>query len=101
MELVFLLAADREIQSAYEFYEHSGEGRGTLFLLHMDAVLTHLRSFPEIGPRYSGPYRRLLIPRFPFGIFYTVEPARIIVCGVLDLRQHPKAIARRLRGQAD
>jgi toxin ParE1/3/4 len=97
MELVFLDAADRDIQSAYEFYESCQEGQGTIFMLHVDAVLTHLRSFPEIGPRYSGPYRRLLIPRFPYGIFYAVEQTRIIICGVLDLRQDPKAIARRLR----
>jgi plasmid stabilization system protein ParE len=98
MELVFLFGADSDIQGAYEFYESCREGQGTIFMLHLDAVLTHLRSFPEIGPRYSGPYRRLLVPRFPYGVFYTVERNRIVVCGVIDLRQDPKMIARRLGG---
>jgi hypothetical protein len=42
--------------------------------------------------------RRLLVQGFPFGIFYTLEGRRIIVSGVMDLRQDPKVIARRLRG---
>ena len=96
MELVFLFAADSDIQRAYDFYESCREGQGTIFMLHLDAVLTHLRAFPEIGPVYSGVYRRLLIPRFPYGVFYTVEQTRIIICGVIDLRQDPKVIARRL-----
>ena len=93
-----LLSADRDIQTAYNLYEDWQEGRGTIFMQHLDVAFEQLRRFPEIGPLFRGRYRRLLVPRFPYGIFYTIEPTRILVSGVLDLRQDPKAILRRFGG---
>jgi plasmid stabilization system protein ParE len=97
-ELVFLLSADIDIQRAYEFYENYQIGRGVLFMQHLDVAFSHLRQFPEIGPTFHGDYRRLLIPGFPYGIFYTIEGARIIVAWVMDLCQDPEAIMHRLAG---
>lgn len=97
-ELVFLLSADLDIQQAYEFYEECQPGRGALFMRHLDAAFGHFRAFPEIDPLFHGKYRRLLVPRFPYGIFYTVESNRIVVAGVMHLRQNPEAILRRLGG---
>jgi hypothetical protein len=57
-----------------------------------------LFSYSEIGPLFHGKYCRLLVPRFPYGIFYTVESNRIVVAGVMYLRQNPEAILRRLGG---
>jgi plasmid stabilization system protein ParE len=51
--------------------------------------------FPLIGRLYRSRYRRLLIPRYPFGIFYVVESNRIVIHAVLDLRQDPKKIRER------
>jgi hypothetical protein len=43
-ELVFLLSADADIQEAYEYYEDYQEGRGALFISHLDVAFTHLRT---------------------------------------------------------
>jgi plasmid stabilization system protein ParE len=99
-ELVFLLSTDIDIQNAYERYEDYQEGRGALFIRHLDAAFTHMRAFPEIAPVFDGNYRRLLVPRFPYGIFYTLESGRIIIAAVEYLRQDPEAIRRRLGGQS-
>jgi hypothetical protein len=32
----------------------------------------------------------LLIPRYPFGIFYVAESNRIVIHAILDLRQDPE-----------
>ena len=98
-ELVFLLAADADIQAAHDFYEEFQAGRGEVFLRHLDAVFGRLRAFPEMAPVFSEPYRRLLVHGFPFGIFYALESRRIIIAGVMDLRQDPDSIRRRLRGR--
>ena len=95
-ELVLLLSADLDIQQAYDYYEDYQEGRGAVFMRHLDAAFGQLRRFPESGPRFHLSYRRLLVPRFPYGIFYTVEARGVIVSGVMDTRQDPKAIRRRL-----
>jgi toxin ParE1/3/4 len=97
-ELVFLLSAEVDIQKAFETYEEFYEGRGIDFLAHLDLALGSLRTFPEIAPLFLGNYRRLLIPRFPYAIFYSLESGRTIIAGVMYLRQNPEAISRRLRG---
>lgn len=95
-ELVFLLSADIDIQSAYEFYESSQEGRGKVFMRHLDLAFGRLRVFPESAPVFQEPHRRQLVHGFPYGVFYTIEGNRIIVSGVMDLRQDPGSIRRRL-----
>lgn len=97
IELVLLLSADFDIQQAYDFYEEYQEGRGAVFVRHLDAAFSQLRRFPESGSRFHLSCRRLLVPRFPYGIFYTVEARGIIVSGVMNPRQDPKTILRRLR----
>ncbi|MBB5033850.1 hypothetical protein [Prosthecobacter vanneervenii] len=57
-----------------------------------------LEVFPEIGPVvYRGNIRRVLVFRRHFGLFYVVEDRGIILHALLDLRQDPQSIMRRLR----
>jgi len=97
-DLILLLQADHDIQTAFNRYEEFQEGRGEVFMRHLDAALTLLRQHPEIAPVYGGRYRRMLIRDFPYGIFYEVQPKRIIVGAILDLRQDPKTIRQKLLG---
>ena len=97
IEIVPLLSAELDIQSAYDCYEDCREGLGTVFMHRLDESFGQLRIFPESGPIVHGGYRRLLVPGFPFGIFYTVESRGVIVSGVMDTRQDPEAIIRRLK----
>jgi hypothetical protein len=64
----------------------------------LDIALTLLRHHPEIAPVYAGPYRRMLIRDFPYGIFYQYQPTRLIVAAIMDLRQDPKTIRKKLPG---
>ena len=98
-ELVFLFSADADIQTAYEFYEAYQEGRGGVFMRHLDVAFGRLRTFPEIAPPIHEAHRRLLVHSFPYGVFYTIEGRRIIIAAVMDLRQDPEIIRRRLRGR--
>lgn len=93
-DLVLLLAAEIDVQEAFEYYQ---EGRGAVFLRHLRSAFEQLRRFPESRPRFHRSYRRLLVPQFPYGILYTVEARGVIVTGVADTRQDPEAIPRRLR----
>jgi plasmid stabilization system protein ParE len=101
IELILLLQADLDIQAAFERYEDFQAGRGEVFLRHLDAALGLLRQHPEIAPVYAGPYRRMLIREFPYGIFYEVMPTRLVIAAVVDLRQNPHTIRRRLFGPED
>lgn len=100
MEIILLLSADNDIQSAFDRYDGFQEGRGEIFMRQLDACLGLLRQQPHIAPKFAGNYRRFLMKDFPLGIFYEVQPARIVVNGIMDLRQDPKTINRRLFGRA-
>ena len=97
-DLILLLRADQDIQAAFAWHEECQPGRGEVFMRHLDAALTLLRQHPEIAPVYGGRYRRMLIRDFPYGIFYQLQPKRIVVGAIMDLRQDPKTIRRKLRG---
>jgi hypothetical protein len=66
-------------------------------MLALDAYLARMGTFPEIAPRYFEDVRRQVMQDFPYGIFYQVFPARILVTAILDLRQDPEKIRQRLR----
>ncbi len=96
-DLIFLLASEIDIQKAYERCEAVQEGRGDVFMEVLDARLGLLRANPLLGKVIEEPIRRLLLIDFPYGIFYENQPSRIIIVGVMDLRQDPVTIRRRWR----
>jgi plasmid stabilization system protein ParE len=98
IELILLQQADGDVQAAFDRYEDYQEGRGELFMRHLDAALTLLRRNPAMAPPYAGSYRRMLVRDFPYGIFYTVQPSRLVVVAVMDLRQDPETIRRKVVG---
>ena len=96
MEVVFLLAAEQELQEAYNWVAEYRRGKEGAFLTEVDSRLEHLKRFPLIGRVYRDRYRRLLVPRYPFGIFYVVESNRIVIHSVFDLRRSPEKLRERL-----
>ena len=97
-DLILLLQAELDIQGAFNRYEDFQEGRGEVFMRQLDAALTLLRRHPEIAAPYGNRYRRMLLRDFPYGVFYQVQPSRIVVAAIIDLRQDPEKIRRKLFG---
>jgi toxin ParE1/3/4 len=96
MEVVFLLAAEQDLQEAYNWVAEHRRGKEHAFLTDVDSRLEDLKRFPLIGQLCRGRYRRLLIPRYPFGIFYVVESNRIVIHSIFDLRRNPEKLRERL-----
>ena len=69
---------------------------GDRFEAEVRAALLRTVELPESAPVYAGEFRRLLVRKFDHGIFYRIHGARIVVTAVLDLRQDPTTIRRRL-----
>lgn len=89
LELVILQAAQADL---LEIYVRSGE----LAEAKIDRSLELLCEQPRMGSVFDGDLRRLVVSGSPFGVFYFVYPARIVVAAVLDLRQEPEWIRKRL-----
>lgn len=97
LEIVFLRGAEADLLAAFTRYENRLEGLGEESLIAIDGGVTLIGEFPEIAPVYHLSFRRLVVSRFPFGIFYAIESDRIVVHAVLDLRQAPEKILKRLK----
>ncbi len=97
MELILLARAEAEILETNERLEDAVEGLGQRFCERVEEALDQLVAFPWSGPVFAAPYRRVLVRDFPFGVFYCVEPRRIVVQAVMDLRQNVEDIRRKLR----
>jgi len=95
-DLVILAGAEREILEAYIELENFQDGLGARFSERIDETLELIIRHPAIGSIFCGPVRRRLVKGFPHGIFYEPSNARILIIAVLDLRQSPEAILRRI-----
>ena len=97
LELVWTRAAESDLQEIVAQLEDAHEDSGQRFLSLVDASLELLRQFPEMAPLFDPPLRRLVLHARRHGLFYTIEPRRIILHAVADLRRDPEALRRRLR----
>ena len=94
--VVFLSGADADLQAAFNRFEDYREGFGEEFMQAVDAHLARAAKFPLLAPVYLGQVRRQVLRGFPYGVFYEPHPTRIIVVAILDLRQDPESIRRRI-----
>lgn len=96
MELVILFRAEADILETQARLEDVLRGLGDRFNARAEEALDRLLVFPECGPVYSVPFRRLLIRDFPHAMFSRIEGRRVVVHAVLDVRQDTRSIPRRL-----
>lgn len=82
--IVLRPAAEDEIREAHDWYEQRRARLGGEFVV--------------CNPRVHGDVRRVLVRRFPHGIFYVVESDDIVVLAVFHGRSDPAQWRRRRYG---
>ncbi|HUF63950.1 MAG TPA: type II toxin-antitoxin system RelE/ParE family toxin [Verrucomicrobiales bacterium] len=73
---------------------------GDAFYDRLNHVLGLLAENPGMGPSFRDPYRRLLIPHTPLGVFYTIQGPRIMVGAITNLTQDPARIHALLKSRS-
>jgi plasmid stabilization system protein ParE len=69
-EFIVAPEAERDIAEAYAWYEGRRTGLGEEFLSCVDACLEGIRRTPEMHAVVHENYRRGLVRRFPYVVFY-------------------------------
>ena len=95
-ELVFLQEARDDIRTAYEWYEDQSLGLGFDFLRAVEACILLIRRHPLMHQTVHEQYRRALLRRFPFALFYEYGDGRITVYAVFHVAQCPEKWLARL-----
>ena len=78
-----------EYLAAARFYLESSPRVAAAFVDQVEAALAGIRDRPALWRVVQGDVRRCLIRRFPFGIYYTLEPDGVIVWAIMHLRRRP------------
>ncbi len=68
--------ADQDIAEAYWWYENQRLGLGEEFFRSVEAALDVIRRLPELRAPIHRNYRRALLRRFPYCVFYKFEGER-------------------------
>ena len=73
--LIIRRRAEHDLAEAGLWYESRRLGTALYFIRCADAAIALITRHPNAGPAQFGPFHRILISRFPFGIFYTATEA--------------------------
>ena len=95
VELVIAPEAELDIAEAYLWYEGRRAGLGEEFLSSVDACLESIRR-PEMYPVVHEGYRRSLIRRFPYAVFYEPSEATVTIYAVFHTSRDPDKWRQRL-----
>ena len=82
------------MESARDWYDTQHAGLGEEFLTSVRARLETIRAFPEAYPTMYRKVRRAVVQRFPYVIFYMLNPGKIIVLAVLHTSRSPASWPR-------
>ena len=96
MNVFILPSAEQDLDSGYHFYENQQEGLGGYFEDTLFSDIESLKLHAGIHLKVSD-YYRCVSKRFPFAIYYKVNPSGIFVFAVLDCRRDPDLLGERLK----
>ncbi len=89
-------ALDDSLQ-AIAYYEDKQAGLGLCFKESVDRAVESIARMPLSYRVLTPPFRRCLLPGFPYGIIFTIEPDFIYVVAVAHAKRKPGYWAKRKR----
>jgi Plasmid stabilisation system protein. len=95
-KLVIAPEAELDIAEAYVWYERRRIGLGEEFLSSVDACMEGIRRLPEMYPLVHENYRRSLIRRFPYAVFYEYAQSTVTAYAVFHTSRDPEKWRQRL-----
>lgn len=95
-ELILAPEAEQDIAEAYGWYEDQRNGLGEEFLSCVDACIEAICRTPAIYAVVHESYRRGLVRRFPYAVFYEHNGSTVTVYAVFHASRDPGKWRRRL-----
>lgn len=83
--------AEQDLADAAAWYEEQRPGLGQRFLDEAQVTLAAIAERPLAYQLVHRTARRAVLRRFPFGIFYCVEPDQAVVVGIFHGSRDPNS----------
>ena len=93
--LTFTRPAIADMGSAHDWYENQRAGLGKQFLSVVDAAMATLAERPERFPLRYSHFRRVLVRKFPYAIYYSIDANTVLVHAVIHMARDPALLDRR------
>jgi plasmid stabilization system protein ParE len=90
--LRFLPEVEEDVIAGYVWYEEKSKGLGEDFLRIFYACAIEISRNPLIYPKVYEEFRRRLLRRFPYAIYFTLENDVITVFGLFHCARDPRTI---------
>jgi len=90
LPLIVTPAAEADLAEARAWYERKRDGLGAEFVLCVEAGLDHICRAPTAASEVYPGVRRVVVRRFPYGIYYRVDPEQIAVLAVYHSKRDPR-----------
>jgi plasmid stabilization system protein ParE len=100
MKLIVRQRAEHDMAEIGLWYESRSPGTALYFIRCVDAAISLITRHPEIGPVQVGPFRRILVSRFPFGVFYSIEAGTVVVHAVFHNSRDRNRIRQLLESES-
>ncbi len=81
--------AEGELNDAANYYNAQSLGLGNTFLDEVQRAVDQILEHPEAAPLVNRLVRRKLIPRFPYGVMYSITPDSIRILAIANLKRRP------------
>ena len=95
LPLILTPEAEADIAEAKTWYAEKREGLGEEFVLCVEAALNQIRRAPAAGSEVFPGVRRVVVRRFPYGIFYRADEDQIAVLAVYHTKRDPRGWQKR------
>jgi len=89
LDIVFRESAAHQLQEAQSWYEAQRAGLGAEFARSLEAVVHRIARQPEGAPIVWEDVRRAHLKRFPYSVFFIIEPDRLVVLSCMHHRRNP------------
>jgi plasmid stabilization system protein ParE len=95
-KLEFTARALADVRAAQAWYEDQKPGLGDRFTTFLEECLEIVRTNPELFEVAYKQYRRTILRKFPYVVFYRHRDDTVLVYGVFHSAQDPRKWRRRL-----
>jgi plasmid stabilization system protein ParE len=88
--------AVQDMQEGFDWYESKSAGLGREFLEAIDLCFSAIRKNPKAFTPVKEKYRRALVKRFPYAIYFRFEDDCVTIHSVFHTSQNPRKWMKRL-----
>ena len=95
--LRILPEVEEDVMAGYAWYEGKSPGLGEEFLRTFYACAGELPRNPLLYPKVHNEFRRRLLRRFPYAIYFVAEGDQIVVFGLFHCARDPHTVKSKLQ----